>query len=651
MGVTIGETSTKEVYTSVNGKPGKGITTDGTANYDNGIFANDNNGYGWEWRFIKFTLEEATSVSMTLTASLKGNGWVSFSDITLLTTDDNIAYYRQLYDASKESAQAAYGNPTYANLENGSEWKTLKDAVELAVPDDVDAEWYQNQKAAIESAMADFTDPVTVESYDRLAAAFATASAIGETGYATTYEVTDETTASIALSNANDIFTDMLESLLEEKAQGGKLGKLGFKAGEYAPYESAGIIAALANAPAVKDVAKTASSVLDESIQNLSLYVWENANSVEVDAIYDGSLANAPIQATSDNVVLPGWVTKSGNTRQTFKGTESKACLGEDEVGLFVHPGTYNYGETLGYTMPLKGGVTYVAQAKYCSWASNSNNNFTLTVKQGSTPVASKSFGANRTACTEADAFKTVRLYFTPESNDDYVLSVSIDGNTFVTGFSILSYDVPELTIAENASTLIESSEYAKVTLARGFNEGWNAVCLPFATPAFDGAEIAEFTGETIDGNNVTLIFQKVEAFEANKPYMVYFPEAVAAGKTFEGVIVAPDEVLKEGTAFDFKGVYTVTGIEAGDWVISGGELKKASSAISLKPTRTYFTPKAAEARVANFVVDGQETTGMKVAMAQEGMPVDGIYNLKGQKVNGQLKKGIYVVNGKKIVK
>ena len=209
---------------------------------------------------------------------------------------------------------------------------------------------------------------------------------------------------------------------------------------------------------------------------------------------------------------------------------------------------------------------------------------------------------------------------------------------------------VANITITEEATAAPAASEYANVTLARAFNKGWNAVCLPFATAAFDGAEIAEFDGE--EGSDaVTLKFKKVDAFEANKPYLVYFPAAVASGKVFNGVTVDPAVVKTEGTAFDFMGTYAVKDIAAGDYVVSGGELKKASAVISLKPTRTYFTPKTtSNARIAGFTIDGIEATGISVLFADE-VPVEGVYNLQGQKVNGKVQKGIYIVNGKKVIK
>lgn len=216
--------------------------------------------------------------------------------------------------------------------------------------------------------------------------------------------------------------------------------------------------------------------------------------------------------------------------------------------------------------------------------------------------------------------------------------------------FSLTHY-VRNITITEDATSAPAASEYANVTLNRAFNEGWNAVCLPFATPAFDDCEIAEFVGETGSGNNVTLNFNKVTAFEANKPYLVYFPSAVASGKVFEGVAVNPQEVKSEGTAFDFMGTYTVKDIAAGDYVVSGGKLSKASSTISLKPTRTYFTPKTGTtARIAGFTIGGV-TTGISDIFPDEANAAEGIYNMQGQKVSGKVQKGVYIVNGKKVIK
>lgn len=427
---------------------------------------------------------------------------------------------------------------------------------------------------------------------------------------------------------------------------------LGFESGEYAPYNNVEALETIAQIQHTD--ANGMPSLKVERLKSLVNDIDWTANSEDVDAIYDGSFATAPIQATSENVSLKGWVAKSGNLRQTFKGNgeDGQACLADDEVGLFVHPGTYNYGETAGYTMPLKGGQLYVAKAKYCSWnTKGQNHDFALTILKGGETVKSQSYGQNEAPCTEAGSFREVKLYFTPEEDGDYVLSVGVNGNTFMTGFSIIKTEADDITIDEDATEAPAASDYANVTLNRGFKAGWNAVCLPMSVPAFNDCVIVELAGEEGESNAVTLKFRKVDSFVANKPYLVYFPADVAAGKTFEGIAVTPGEVKAEGTTFDFMGTYTVADVvKEGDYVISAGKLSKANQTITLKGTRTYFTPKTAGARLAGFTVDG-ETTGVSATLVNsEKVKSEQFFDLKGVRVSKPT-KGVFIQNGKKVVK
>ena len=69
------------------GASGKGIDTDGAANFDEGTFVNNNQGFGWEWEFLPFELTEETEVTFTLASKSNINQrWVSYCDFALLTT-------------------------------------------------------------------------------------------------------------------------------------------------------------------------------------------------------------------------------------------------------------------------------------------------------------------------------------------------------------------------------------------------------------------------------------------------------------------------------------------------------------------------------------------------------------------------------------
>jgi hypothetical protein len=246
-------------------------------------------------------------------------------------------------------------------------------------------------------------------------------------------------------------------------------------------------------------------------------------------------------------------------------------------------------------------------------------------------------------AVTEPTPFDLV-IGFQKTGKDNTPAQIIVDNVT-------LTYDA-YVTLDENATENPVTTDYAIVTLNRAFNQGWNALCLPFDAPAFGNVGIAEFDGEEANGDNVTLKFKKVDSFKANTPYLAYFPDAVASGKKFAGVKLQPAEVKAVGTDFDFCGTYVKKDIAAGDWVISGGKLSKASQTINLKGTRTYFTPHTATARIIGFSVDGIDT-GIKAVLTDDGLQFEegAYYDLQGRRVdNTQLKRGIYVSDGKKVI-
>ena len=231
----------------------------------------------------------------------------------------------------------------------------------------------------------------------------------------------------------------------------------------------------------------------------------------------------------------------------------------------------------------------------------------------------------------------------------DYRLVFTADTENHTLTLAV--YGKQSLTLDENATEQIDAYEYADVTVNRAFNEGWNAVVLPFDTEAFNNAKIVELDNETVDGEgNVTLKFKQAESIKANVPYLVNFPAAVPSDKVFYGVNVAPAEAKVEGEYFDFVGTHVkATVVSEGDYVISGGKLSKATTDIELKGGRTFFKAKTqAGVRSVTLSFDDDVTTGISVisnATVQKS-----IYNLQGQKVN-KASKGIFIENGKKVIK
>lgn len=150
------------------GDTGYGIDTSGATNFSSeGTYANNNVGRGWEWRYVKFTLSEQTTVNIAVTAEATTNHmWVGFCNATVRTDNEAnismIAYYIALNDA-----QNALNNDSYANV-SGNEKIDLEDAI--AADPGTTAASVNAATEALQAATAAFTAAKT--NYD----AFVTAS-------------------------------------------------------------------------------------------------------------------------------------------------------------------------------------------------------------------------------------------------------------------------------------------------------------------------------------------------------------------------------------------------------------------------------------------------------------------------------------------
>ena len=70
------------------GAASKGIDTSGAANFGDGEFANGGVGFGWEWRFLPFTLGENGEVTITIEESTTVQyNWFSLADAVLLSDE------------------------------------------------------------------------------------------------------------------------------------------------------------------------------------------------------------------------------------------------------------------------------------------------------------------------------------------------------------------------------------------------------------------------------------------------------------------------------------------------------------------------------------------------------------------------------------
>lgn len=196
----------------------------------------------------------------------------------------------------------------------------------------------------------------------------------------------------------------------------------------------------------------------------------------------------------------------------------------------------------------------------------------------------------------------------------------------------------------------------ATVRLKRTLNKDyWNTFVVPFDIPDMN-ASILEYTG--VDGH--TMHFTTTTSIEAGTPYLVKPTEGNIIDQTYSDVTLTV-QAAKSIAYGDYKFVATYSPVELATdktelFLTTDGKLAYPASAgeATLKGMRAYFQVPV-NANVTLFI-DGEATGIAEV----RGKMEDGrgeVYDLQGRKANSQfslfnsqLKKGLYIVNGKKLI-
>lgn len=218
-----------------------------------------------------------------------------------------------------------------------------------------------------------------------------------------------------------------------------------------------------------------------------------------------------------------------------------------------------------------------------------------------------------------------------------------------------------ETTTAEDAKTLLKANlnKTVDVTINRTLVANkWNTLCLPFDVTAEQIKNILKAEGMVREYKDQTadcINFQAAETMTAGVPYLIKPTEEVK-GLTFEGVkIIAIEGKTKGGIGSENLAITGILGarkLESFELFLNaaGKFVAPAVGKETMKGFRAYFISLLGAGAKIN--IDG-ETTGIN--NIETNAAVNGkVYNLNGQYVGNSLnglKKGIYVVNGKKVIK
>ena len=228
---------------------------------------------------------------------------------------------------------------------------------------------------------------------------------------------------------------------------------------------------------------------------------------------------------------------------------------------------------------------------------------------------------------------------------------------------SASDYVVPTLTLKEDTTSYSRPIGTFNVEFKRSLaRKMWNTLCCPFPISEEQLKEqfgkdcvLLKFRGAT----NGTIDFTPVDSAEAGIPYLLWPTKAASDNTNYEfdnvsGFAEAPTDVRQGGITF--IGTFVKDTVPARAYVWSQNKLYHLTSDMTLYGFRSYMWEDATGlSKLSNWTIGGS-TAIDGIVESFDTKPYD-IYNLNGQKVKTNatsldgLPNGLYIVNGKKVVK
>ncbi|MBP3789551.1 MAG: hypothetical protein J6I52_08015 [Prevotella sp.] len=476
------------------------------------------------------------------------------------------------------------------------------------------------------------------------------------TGKAGNYVLTLTNTGNFYFSDVSilRIATDAEKTELDNAIAEAEAKSLGFDNGEYAPYNNIDAIAALS---AAKNVDRTYSRNVLAATDALTSATW-TANVGEVNAFYKGDFDGYAEDTTSPLDYTPNGWTATINFRVMLKNTETYPGLSDAsaKTATMSWPGGITYGETAGYTMPLKANTVYRLQFKAAGWNNETRSGMSVSILNGTDGMALYNLGTpdrdimgNETNTAGMTSYDVV---FATGAAGNYVFHIQSGNNLVVTDFVITKAANQYLEFADGSVPTYAPGTYPSVKITRSLTAGrWATAVYPFAVSGVDNIAVLD----SYDKKTGALGFTSATASRANEPFFMRSEtnksEITLSNVDVEAVAATPTITKVEAS---LKGAYTTTNITNAEknYVLSNNTIYSVGTAgATINPYRAYIqiAQDAAPARALSFFVDGDETTGISQVENGKLNDENSVYNLNGQRVAAP-QKGLYIVNGKKVV-
>lgn len=201
---------------------------------------------------------------------------------------------------------------------------------------------------------------------------------------------------------------------------------------------------------------------------------------------------------------------------------------------------------------------------------------------------------------------------------------------------------------------------------------GWHAFTLPFRADSIyvDGIPVAlddslkhfwiyEFVAQ---GDNEEVIFAPVTELRSATPYIIAADSTMAGRSIVFCAVDVPfyrsgsDKMVVSSPDFKFCGI-TLTSTPKDCYLLNadGTAFQYVTTKTTLSPLSAYFTTGLSDVQRPSFIQLPeipllQDDTDALISVPSVAKNDGFVYDLSGRRINSQLKKGIYIQNGKKIM-
>ena len=392
------------------------------------------------------------------------------------------------------------------------------------------------------------------------------------------------------------------------------------------------------NAQDVKEV-----TVTGNTLTNAAVYVSATDNVTFTDNTVEGAYVD--IRSYTENNELN--VTATGNTLE--ENTEKDKDYNYIDAGGSV--------EEEGFKTPVAqiGKKNYALLAEAISAAHKATDKVTITLKKDITVAKSISINKLVTIDLNGKAISSAEGYVFEVTGGELVLQG--EGSIGAICYIINDTDYKE---ADKTFALTENKINVDIVYNRTFGHtSWQVLYVPFAIPVenMGGFEVYSISDVTDSG---VVIEQVVEGdLSANTPYIIKATEAGDKTINVTGATLSVPVAYEETIgSFTINGTYSSMDIDAeSQYVLTNGlwcqltEKAVTDGNNILGAFRVYLTAKGKNApSEVRFVINNSDATAIDELKAENGNVKAEVYDLSGRRVEKAV-KGIYVVNGKKVVK